>query len=94
MIKSLKELSQILIAAGISSSQEEKILIAVKNLSASPHLQEDLEVSFDPSCQSIEETKESCITIDGEQPLEPEIKEFQTCLPKILYAHKNPIILL
>ena len=54
-------------------------MTTIKNLSASPP-QEDLEASFDPPCQSIEETKESCTTFDGEQPLEPDIKEFQTCL--------------
>jgi hypothetical protein len=36
MIMSLEELSQILAAAGISSSQEEHILTIVKNLSTSP----------------------------------------------------------
>ena len=56
MIKSLKELYEILAVVGISisSSQKEQILISVKNLSASPHPQEDLEASFDPPCQSAE----------------------------------------
>ena len=36
MIKSLEELSQILALVGISSSQEERILAVVKNLSTSP----------------------------------------------------------
>ena len=53
MIKSLEELYRILAAARISSSQEEQILTAVKNLSTSleaidepeqhePHSQDDL----------------------------------------------------
>ena len=57
MIKSFKELSQILAAIGISSSQEEETLITVKNLSASPP-QEDLEASFDSHFQYVEDTKE------------------------------------
>jgi hypothetical protein len=76
MIKSLEELSQILAAVGISisASQEEQILTAVKNLSASPeviekqdfhelHPQEDLEASFDHPFQPIEETKESFLRL-------------------------------
>jgi hypothetical protein len=54
MIKSLEELSQILVTAGISTSKEEKILTSVKKLSTSPkdieepkfhepHPREDLE---------------------------------------------------
>jgi hypothetical protein len=54
---SLEELSQILATTGISSSQEEHILTAVRNLSNSPkdieeqismnHPQEDLETLID-----------------------------------------------
>jgi hypothetical protein len=55
----LQELSHILAAVGISSSQEEHILTPVKNLVVSP--QEDLEVPSDSYCQFVEETKESWI---------------------------------
>jgi hypothetical protein len=91
MNKSLEELSQILPTAGISASQEEKILTIVKNLVAypdiieeqefhEPHPQEYLEASSNHLCQPVEETKKSWTTFDGEQPLEPEIEEFLTCL--------------
>ena len=75
MITSMKVLSQALAAAGIliSTSQEEKFLTIVKDLSIYPPSQEDLEVSF-------EETNESCTIINGEHPLEPEIEELLTCL--------------
>ena len=76
MIKIL-ELSEILAAARISSSQKEQILTTVKNLSISPPPY-NVKAPFDPPFQYIEEAKESCTTFDGEQPLEPEIKEFQT----------------
>jgi hypothetical protein len=74
----LQELSHILAAAGISASQEEHILTAVKNLVVSP--QEDLEVPSDSSCQFVEENKESWIEFNGEKPLEPEIEESLACL--------------
>jgi len=41
MIKSLEELSQILVAAGISTSQEEQILTVAKKLSAFPEVIEE-----------------------------------------------------
>ena len=84
MIKNLEGLSQIIVASGISSSQEEQILTAVKNLSASQGVikeqkihesQEDIH-----SCNNVEETKESWTTSNGEQPLEPKIEEFLACL--------------
>ena len=62
MIRSLEELSQILAVAGISSSQEEQILTAIKNLYASsevikePEFHEEPKVSIDHLCQSTEET--------------------------------------
>ena len=84
MIKSFEELSQILAATGIFSSQEEHILTVVKNLSTSPkdieepkfhepHPWEDLEALCNHPFQPIEDTKESWTTSDGETPLEPEI---------------------
>ena len=94
MIKSLKELSRILAATEISSSQEEQILTAVKNLSASPevikeleqhepHPQDDLQTSTDFPCQVADEIEDSCTTSDGERPLEPEIEELLPCLSTI-----------
>ena len=91
MIKSLEELSQILALVGISSSQEEKILAIVKNLSTSPeaiyeieqhepHPQDDPQTSTDFPFQVDDEIKDSCTTSDGERPLEPEIDELFPCL--------------
>jgi hypothetical protein len=74
----LQEISHILAVAGISASQEEHILTAVKNLVVSP--QEDLEVPSDSYCQFVDETKESWIEFNAEKPLEPEIEEFLACL--------------
>ena len=82
----LEELSWILAVVEILSSQEEKILITVKNLSASPKVikepefHEEPKASTDHLCQSTEETEDSCTTYDGERPLEPEIEEFLPCL--------------
>lgn len=73
----LQELSHILAAAGISTSQKEHILIAVNNLFVSP--QEDLEVPSDSSCQFVK-TKKSWIEFNREQPLKPKIEEFLACL--------------
>ena len=95
MIKILKELSQVLEKNGIliSASQEEKILIASKNLYTSlevieelefhePHLQEELEASiYHPF--KFEEAKELWTTSDGDHPLELEIEEFLTFLSSI-----------
>ena len=58
-----------------STSQDEYILTAFRNLSISPPLQEDLEISFYSSCGSFEETKESWNNFDGEKPLEYNIEE-------------------
>ena len=86
IIKSLEELSQILAATGISSSQEEQILIAVKNLSASPEVikepefHEEPKASTDHLCQSMEETKDSWTISIGEKSLEPKTEERSTCL--------------
>ena len=45
-----------------------------------PHSQDDLQTSIYSPFPIVEEIKESCTTSDGEQPLEPEIEEFLTCL--------------
>ena len=45
------------------------------NLPISLRPQEDIQVSFDSSCQSIEEIKQSCNTFDGEQLVESKIEE-------------------
>jgi hypothetical protein len=74
----LQELSRILVAAGISTSQEENILTVSKNLVVSP--QEDFEVPSDSYCQFVEETQESWIECNEEKPLEPEIEDFVACL--------------
>ncbi len=67
---SFRELSQILAIAWISASHEDFILIAYKNLSISPPPQEDIQVSFDSSCQSVEEIKQVCNNFDREKPIE------------------------
>jgi len=72
---SFQEFSEILATVGISTSQEEYILTAFKKNSISPPPQEDLHVSFDSSCQFVEETKKSWNTFDGEKPLESKIEE-------------------
>ena len=59
---SLEELSQILVAVGISSSQEKHILTIFKNLSTSPEVKE--EPTFHESHISNEE-----------KSFEPEIKD-------------------
>ena len=95
MIKNLEELSQILALARISTSQEEWILVVVKNLSASlevieepdihePCSQDDLQPFVDSPCWAVEEIKDSCTTFTGEQSLEPEIEERSTCLSTTL----------
>ena len=74
MIKNLKELSQVLVAARIliSTSQEEKILAAIENLSTHPPDPE--EVSFDFPCQVVKETKDS---LEGEDPFSSHIPSTQ-----------------
>ena len=86
MIKILEEISQILAVARISSSQEEQILTAVKNLSASlevikeSEFHEDPKASTDHLCQSMEETKDSWTISIGEKSWELETEERLTCL--------------
>ena len=74
MIKNLKELSQVLAVAGIliSTSQEEKILAAIENLSTPPP--DPQEVSFDFPCQVVEKTKDS---LEGEDPFSSHIPSTQ-----------------
>ena len=71
---SLEELSKILAAVGISSSQGEQILTVIKNLSTSPEVKEELEEEPETStnhlCQYVEEPKNS-----REQSFELDIKE-------------------
>lgn len=74
MIKNLKELSQVIEAAGIliSASQEEKILEEIKNLSTlHPDPQE---VSFYFPCQVDEKTKDS---LEREDPFSAHIPSTQ-----------------
>ena len=86
MIKSLEEFSRILAVAGISSSQEEQILTAVKNLSASleaideREIHEESKASTNHFCQSMEETKDSWTISTGEKSLEPKTEEHSPCL--------------
>jgi hypothetical protein len=74
----LQEISRIMAAAGISTSEEEHIFTAIKNLVVSPH--EELEVSSDSSCQFVEGNKESWMEFNGEKPVEHEIEESLACL--------------
>ena len=86
MINIFEELSWILVAAEISSSQEEQILTVVKNLSASPEVIKELEFHEEPKastdhlCQSMEETKDSWTIYTGEKFLEPKTEERSTFL--------------
>ena len=68
MIISLGELTQILEATRISSSQEEHILTIVKNSSTSPKVKEESEEELEAS--TVEDIKDS-----REQSLEPEVEE-------------------
>jgi hypothetical protein len=80
---SLRELSQILAAAGISSFQEEHILAAAKNLSTSPEILEEsrsYELQNDFPCQNAKEAEKLWTTSNGEQSLRPKIEEFSTSI--------------
>ena len=57
MIISLRELTQILATVGISSSQEEHILTAVKNSSTSPEVKEESKEELEAS--TMEDIKDS-----------------------------------
>ena len=84
-----QELSKILAIAGISASQGEFILTVYKNLSISPPPKEDLQVYFYSSCQSVEETKESCNTVDGEKLLEFEERIIKEDIQSDLNQERN-----
>jgi hypothetical protein len=80
---SLRELSQILAAAGISSFQEEHILAAAKSISTSPEILEEsrsYELQNDFPCQNVKEDEKLWTTSSGEQSLRPEIEEFSTSI--------------
>jgi hypothetical protein len=80
---SLRELSQILAIAGISSSQEEHILTIAKNLNTSPEILEEsrsYELQNDFPFQNAKETEKLWTTPSGEQSLRPEIEEFSTSI--------------
>jgi hypothetical protein len=80
---SLEELSQILVATGISSSQEEHILTIAKNLNTSPKILEEsrsYELQNDFPCQNEKEDEKLWTTSSGEQSLRPEIEEFSTSI--------------
>ena len=76
---SIGEFSQILVAAGISSSQEKHILTVVRNLYTSPKdieewksydpwLQEDRETFIDQFDQSTKEIEDSLTISNQEKP--------------------------
>jgi hypothetical protein len=80
---SLRELSQILAAVGISSFQEEHILTIAKNLSTSPKILEEsrsYELKNDFPCQNAKEAEKLWTTSSGEQSLRPKIEEFSTSI--------------
>jgi hypothetical protein len=80
---SLRELSQILAIAGISSFQEEHILTIAKNLSTSPEILEEsrsYELQNDFPFQNAKETEKLWTTSSGEKSLRPEIEEFSTSI--------------
>jgi hypothetical protein len=69
---SLRELSQILAATGISSFQEEHILAAAKNLSTSLEILEEsrsYELQNDFPCQNAKEDEKLWTTSDREKSL-------------------------
>ena len=71
---SLEALSQILAVAWVSSSQEEFILTAFRNLSIFPQPEKYLEVSLDSSCLPTKDIDKSCAKYNGEHPIEHEIE--------------------
>ena len=73
---SMRELSQILAMAGISISQQKRILTTVESLSTSPKTinePESQELQKDVLCETTKEADTLGITSEGEQP---RIKEF------------------
>ena len=83
----LREISQILVVVGISSSREEFILTAFRKISISPQPKKYLELSLNSTYLSTKENDESCTKSDGEHPVEPEIEEAASlvCIPQTNY---------
>jgi hypothetical protein len=80
---SLRELSQILAIAGISSSQEEHILTIAKNLNTSLEILEEsrsYELQNDFPFQNAKENEKLWTTPSREQSLRPAIEEFSTSI--------------
>ena len=73
-------LCQTLVVVGVSTSQQEQIQIAIRNISISPYPKEYLKVSSDHPCQMVKDTKNSCTTFDGDHPLQQDIEESLTFL--------------
>jgi hypothetical protein len=79
----LRELSQILAVARISSFQEEHILAVAKNLSTSLEILEELrsyEIQNDFPCQNAKEAEKLWTASNREQSLTPNIEEFSTSI--------------
>jgi hypothetical protein len=77
------ELSQILVAAWISSFQEEHILEATKTTSTSQEILEEsrsYKLQNDFPCQTTKEDEKLWTTSSGEQSLKPKIEEFSTSI--------------
>jgi hypothetical protein len=80
---SLRELSQILVVARISSFQEEHILEADKTISTSPEILEEsrsYKLQNDFLFQTTKEDEKLWTTSSGEQSLKPKIEEFSTSI--------------
>ena len=103
---SLQGISQFLAASlaakRIYASQEEHILITIKNISTSLevikeknihelHPQEDIKSTFEHLCQFSKNTKDSWVTFDEEQLLELEIEGFLEILSSSPLCMKNII---
>jgi hypothetical protein len=91
----LRELSQILAAAGISSFQEEHILVSTKSVSTSSEILEEsrsYELQNDFPFQTVKEDGKLWTTSDGEKSLRPKIEEFSTSISQIPYILQKSII--
>ena len=79
----MRELSQILATARISSFQEEHNLEIAKSVSTSPEILEEsrsYELQNDFPFQNVKDTEKLWTTPSGEQSLRPEIEEFSTSI--------------
>jgi hypothetical protein len=79
----LRELSQILAIAGISSSQEEHILTIAKNLNTYPEILEEsrsYELQNGFPFQNVKESGKLWTTPSGEKSLRPEIEDLSTSI--------------